>query len=126
MSHKQVYVGNFAEAISAELAAYSDGVTEAVKAECNDVADECLQEIKANSPVQTGKYKKAWRKKVEFENREDIRIRVFNAKYPGLTHLLEKGHAKVGGGRVEGRPHIKPAEQHAAEKLTNKIKVRLK
>lgn len=126
MSHKQVYVGNFAEAISAELAAYSDEVTEAVKAECNDVADECLQEIKANSPVQTGKYKKAWRKKVEFENREDIRIRVFNAKYPGLTHLLEKGHAKVGGGRVEGRPHIKPAEQHAAEKLTNKIKVRLK
>lgn len=126
MSHKQVYVGNFAEAISAELAVYSDEVTEAVKAECNDVADECLQEIKANSPVQTGKYKKAWRKKVEFENREDIRIRVFNAKYPGLTHLLEKGHAKVGGGRVEGRPHIKPAEQHAAEKLTNKIKVRLK
>lgn len=126
MSHKQVYVGNFAEAISAELAAYSDEVTEAVKAECNDVADECLQEIKANSPVQTGKYKKAWRKKVEFENREDIRIRVFNAKYPGLTHLLEKGHAKVGGGRVEGRPHIKPAEQHAAEKLTNKIKVKLK
>ena len=59
MSHKQVYVGNFAEVISAELAAYSDEVTEAVKAECNDVADECLQEIKANSPVQTGKYKKS-------------------------------------------------------------------
>ena len=125
MSHKQVYVGNFAEAISAELAAYSDEVTEAVKAECNDVADECLQEIKANSPVQTGEYKKAWRKKVEFENREDIRIRVFNSKYPGLTHLLEKGHAKVGGGRVEGKPPIRPAEQNAAEKLANKIKVKL-
>ena len=78
MSHKQVYVGNFAESISSYLFSYFYVVIEAVKAECNDVADECLQEIKANSPVQTGKYKKAWRKKVEFENREDIRIRVFN------------------------------------------------
>ena len=126
MSHKQVYVGNFAEAVAAELAAYSDEVTEAVKAECNDVADDCLREIKANSPVQTGKYKKAWRKKVEFENREDIRIRVFNAKYPGLTHLLEKGHAKAGGGRVEGMPHIQPAEQHAAERLVDKVKVKIR
>ena len=55
MSHKQVYVGNFAEAVAAELAAYSDEVTEAVKTECNDVADDCLREIKANSPVKTGK-----------------------------------------------------------------------
>lgn len=126
MSHKQVYVGNFAEAVAVELAAYSDEVTEAVKAECNDVADDCLREIKANSPVQTGKYKKAWRKKVEFENQEDIRIRVFNAKYPGLTHLLEKGHAKAGGGRVEGIPHIQPAEQRAAERLVDKVKVKIR
>lgn len=119
-------VDNLAGKIAAMLETYTEEVTEAVKEECNDVADECLREIKANSPVNTGKYKKGWRKKVVFENAQDIRIRIYNAKYPGLTHLLEKGHAKAGGGRVEGKPHVQPAEQHAAERLVDKVKVKIR
>lgn len=77
MSHKQVYVGNFAEAVAAELAAYSDEVTEAVKTECNDVADDCLREIKANSPVQTGKYKKPGAKRLSLKTGK-ISVSVFS------------------------------------------------
>ena len=119
-------VDDLSREVKAQLQAYCDEVTEAVKAEVNTVAEECLQEIKANSPVRTGRYRKGWRKEVAYESRDDIRITVRNKPYPGLTHLLENGHAKAGGGRVEGIPHIKPAEQHAAEKLADKVKVRLK
>ena len=114
-------VDKLAGEVAAMLEAYTDEVTEAVKAECETVADECLKEIRAASPVKTGKYKKSWKKKVEYEGKEDIRIRVYNAKYPGLTHLLEKGHAKRNGGRVAARPHVAPAEEHGAEMLETLI-----
>ena len=36
---------------------------------------------------------------------------------PGLAHLLEKGHAMIGGGSVAGREHIAPAADEAFSKF---------
>ena len=35
------------------------------------------------------------------------------SRKPGLPHLLEKGHEKIGGGHTSAYPHVKPAAQYA-------------
>lgn len=110
-------------AIERELSAYSQEVTENIKKEIKEVAKETVATLKSTSPRDTGEYARGWGYKVEFESEEDIRVRIKNNKKPQLTHLLEYGHAKTNGGRVEGKPHIRPAEQQAEKKLENAVKV---
>lgn len=121
------------DALGAEIAKkmekYAAEVAGDVKAEAKAVAKEAVKELKATSPEgpgsKKGHYKDGWASKVESENAVSIGIRVYNRKKPGLTHLLEKGHAKRGGGRVEGVPHIGPAEQKAVEDYEKRLKERL-
>lgn len=117
---------DLADVVMSELNAYNQEVSEGLKKEVKQAAKECKKEIQQNSPVLTGSYKKGWQNKVAYENREDIRVIVRNRTDYQLTHLLEYGHAKAGGGRVEGKPHIRPAEQHAERKLLEKVKVVIK
>ena len=76
----------------------------------------------SGSPVRYGGYQKGWATKKTSEKSGQVSITVYNRKKPGLTHLLEKGHAKRGGGRVSGKPHIAPAEEYAASELEASIK----
>lgn len=119
----KVKIDELADAIIKELSEYNQEVTDGVKQEVKSVANECKTGIQQNSPSQTGRYRKGWRVKTMYESAEDIRISIYNKTDYQLTHLLENGHAKVNGGRVEGKPHIGPAEQNAEQKLLNRVKV---
>ena len=44
-------------------------------------------------------------------------------KVAGLVHLLEKGHNTIGGGRVEGKPHMKPAFDKMKRKYLKEIAI---
>lgn len=116
-------INGLASAIAKEMEEYRQDATDGLKQEIKKVAKECKNEIQQNAPKLTGDYKKSWRVKEAYESAEGIRVVVHSKNEYRLAHLLEYGHAKRNGGRVEGKPHIQPAEQHAEEKLMKKVKV---
>ena len=78
---------------------------------------------KSASAFKGEKYQKGW--KVQINNsRTGTTATIYNQR-PGLPHLLEKGHAKRNGGRVEGRPHIAPVEEELIDKFQKEIVAKL-
>ncbi|MEK5058645.1 hypothetical protein BK126_02970 [Paenibacillus sp. FSL H7-0326] len=100
---------------------YTEDVTAAIEKEVNRTANAFLRDTRAAAPVDSGRYKSGF--KITRENFSGtIRRTLWNQKEPYLGHLLEYGHAKVGGGRVAGKPHIRPAYVKNVDGLPDRIK----
>ena len=65
-------------------------------------------------------YIKGWSYKMR-SNDDGAAAEIGNEEFPGLAHLLEKGHARVGGGRVQAFPHIKQAAKDAENVLVEEV-----
>lgn len=124
-----VKIDSFGTEIAKMMEEYALDVAADMKAEAKEVAKDAVKELKQTSPEgqgsKKGHYKDGWASKVERENAVSIDIKVYNKKKPGLTHLLEKGHAKRGGGRVSGTPHIAKVEQQAIDSYEEWLRERL-
>lgn len=114
-------IQGMAARINALMTEYTAEVTERIDSAGREVADEMLSRVREKSPVRTGKYRGGWAVKRR-ETAGKISYFVHNAKFPGLTHLLEYGHAKRGGGRTAARPHIRPVEQWGREEYEKRVK----
>ena len=112
-----------ASTIVNELAAYTREVSEGVKAAVDTTAKELLKNTKADAPVRSGKYKKAMAIKTRYEGIYDKRVTWYvKAPHFRLAHLLEKGHAKRGGGRVKAYPHIEKNAEKAKKDFEKRVK----
>ena len=119
-------VGQMADAIMEDLKKYAEVAAADMKTAVEDSAKLVKQRINSSAPVRTGKYAKSWKTKVTKESANALVITVHSPTRYMLAHLLENGHAKRGGGRVPGSPHIKPAEKAGIEKLEQDLERALK
>ena len=110
--------------VQKELEDYVERSTETVKAVVEDSTQEAVNELKQHSPKNRGKYARGWTSTATKETNLALTKTIHN-RTPGLTHLLENGHAKRGGGRVEGIRHIAPVEEKMIRRFEERLKEKL-
>lgn len=111
---------DFAQAVIEALNNYAVGVNEAVQKVLPDVAKEAAKQLQGTSPTGSGKYASGWRQKTT-SSTLDIHAVVYNAKSPGLAHLLENGHLMRNGKRSAAYPHIKPVEEWVTAETARRL-----
>lgn len=114
-------IDNLAKTIMEGLQEYVDVASEDVKTAVRKAGKNVKAEISANAPKRTGAYAKSWTVKTEKETANSLEVVVHSKNRYQIAHLLEHGHAKRGGGRVAGIPHIAPAEENAVKQLEEDI-----
>lgn len=118
----KVKIDSLSSEVMKELEKYADVTTENVKKAVQKAGKTVRDEISASAPSDTGKYGKSWTVKTVRETSSSLELVVHSRNRYQLTHLLEFGHAKRGGGRVSARPHIAAAEEKAVKVFEEEIK----
>ena len=122
---KKVKVDDLSKAILEELKNYEGVTEEAAWNGVSDTSKTALQELRSAHPSGSGrygswdKYNRGWTVK---KTKRDKTATIHNATDYQLTHLLEKGHAKVHGGRTRAFPHIAPVAEKCEDELLKNIR----
>ena len=104
-------------AILADYANAADMTIERAKGLAAKAGLESLKKSKAFAD-RTGKYRASFAvKKVG-----SARIVYSSGVNARISHLIEHGHAKIDGGRVEGRSHWAPAEEEAINVFEREVR----
>ncbi len=114
-----------ADAVMEELRRYGEVSSEEMYRVARKVASEGTKRLKETSPKgrgsRKGHYADGWTVTAIRKNANEFSFVVHNRKKPGLTHLLENGHALRGGGRARAFPHIKAVEEWCAEEYLKRV-----
>lgn len=122
MADRWVTVDQMADAVMEGLLEYAELATDVMKDCVKKAGNTVKKETQANAPVKSKRYQRSWAVKKQKESSNALEVVVHSRNRYQLTHLLEKGHAKRGGGRVRAIPHIAPAEEKGIRELEEGIR----
>lgn len=120
--NRRISLEQLPEAIDEILSEYSGQILSNLPEITDKVGKKGVQALKssAKNKFNGKKYAGGWRSQTEY-TRMGATVTIYNGRLPGLPHLLEHGHAKRNGGRVEGRAHIQPVEEKLIKEYERKI-----
>lgn len=117
----EIRIDQLAAEIANAVQEYTEDVSEAIDQKVDEVANEVRDEVEREARKRTGKYAKGFKVSKQDRNGKARRV-IWNKKDYRRVHLLEFGHAKVNGGRVQAFPHLRPAYDKFGAKLPDEIK----
>ena len=122
---KKVPIDRLAIEVEKILEEYGDNVQQNLNDIVGEMSKKGVKTLNQQSGQTFGgnKYRKSWTSQVE-TGRMSAQGTIYS-KIPGLPHLLEHGHAKRNGGRVDGRSHIAPGEEALVREFETKVKSKL-
>ena len=121
----KVGINDFRGAVNEILEEYGDAAQEAVEVGCKETAKDASKKLQSAGSFKGGKeYRKGWTSKVEQTRLGAVAV-VYNKTKPGLSHLLEFGHALRDGGRSTAFNFIAPIDEGLGAELTENIEKRL-
>lgn len=120
--NQRVTVDQMADVIMEGLLEYAELAADTMKDCVKKAGNTVKKETQANAPVKSKRYQKSWAVKRQKETDSTLEVVVHSRNRYQLTHLLEKGHARRGGGRVRAIPHIAPAEEKGIRELEEGIR----
>lgn len=122
----RVRIDQLAAAVMEGLTEYADLAADELKKAVKKAGNSVKKDIQKGAPKDTGAYAKSWSVKNVKETSNSIELVVHSRNRYQLSHLLEFGHAKRGGGRFSGKAHIAPAQERAERTLEQEIEKTLR
>lgn len=127
---KKVPIDRLADEIEKILEEYGDNVQENLDEISKKFAQKGASTVKKNAKVfkptrAKKRYANGWTSQTTKPNRLSVESVIYNKTKPGLTQLLENGHALRQGGRTKGIPHIALVEEMIVAQFEREVKSKL-
>lgn len=117
-------IDTLAKDVNKILLKYANAVVDNVNDITKEITKKGVEAVKSSARGAvggTGTYPAGFTSRFE-TGRFSAQGTIYNAVVPGLPHLLEFGHAMRNGGRVAGRPHLKPVEEELIKQYEEQVK----